>query len=253
MSVFVGCDSDDDFNPPNYVTFDRNVVNYAVTQNGTGSFEVTVYTANVTNADRTFSINVDPATTLASTAYNLPGSVTIPANTNEATFSVDLSDNGINNSGDSLIFSIGTSEGLYVGPPLKANITRNCQSDLNMEFEWTATSDQFEGELSGSDSFVRVTDTDNRYRTASGVFDFGYYCVAYGDCGPDDGARGTLALVDTCGMLSYEGADQFGDSWTISNVLVDGADLTFTWSSDYGETSTVTLTRSDGENWPALM
>ena len=253
MSVFTGCETDDDFNPPNFVTFDRNVVNYAVTQNGTGSFEVTVFAANVTNTDRTVTINVDPASTLASSAYSIPATVTIPANSNEATFTVDLTDDGISNSGDTLIFSLGTLEGLYVGAPLRANISRNCPSNLDVAFDWVATSSQFDGELTGSDAFVKVASTVNRYKTASGVFDFGYYCVAYGDCAEGDGARGTLTLVDTCGNLTYIGTDQYGDAWTISNVVVDESDLTFTWRSAYGETSTVTLTRTDGENWPVLM
>ena len=255
LSVFTGCEKDDDFNPPNFVTFDRNVVNYAVTQNGTGSFEVTVFAANVTNTDRTITINVDPASTLASSAYSIPATVTIPANSNEATFTVDLTDDGIDNAGNTLIFSLGTSEGMYVGAPFRANITRNCPSNLDVPFTWTAVSSQFAGTISGTDALVRVPNTVNQYKYQSGTFDFGYYCYAYEgeDPGCGEGAAGTLVLRDVCGTLSYTGTDQYGDAWTISNVVVDGSDLTFTWRSAYGETSTVTLTRTDGENWPVLM
>ena len=57
-TFFVGCSSDDDFTPPNYVTFAEGSMSYAVAQNGSGSFDVTVYTANITGSDRTFEVAV---------------------------------------------------------------------------------------------------------------------------------------------------------------------------------------------------
>lgn len=68
--------------------------------------------------------------------------------------------------------------------------------------------------------------------------------------GPGEIATG-VKLVDACGKLSFVGANQYGDTHTISNVVVNGNKLTFRWDTTYGEYGTTTLTKPTG-NWPAL-
>lgn len=133
-----------------------------------------------------------------------------------------------------------------------------CPSELNVPFTWVASDFFFQGTPLGdlgfpSGSDALVSDTGTTYTYQSGLFDFGYYCLVYygADPGCGQGASGSLRLTDICGALSYTGADQFGDPWVISNVSVNGDELTFTWESAYGERSTVTLTRTDGMNWPS--
>lgn len=126
---FVGCDSDDDFNPPNYVTFATNGIDFVVNENSSGSFDVTIFTANTTGSDRTFNIEVDESSTLNAAAYTMPATVTVPANTNEATFTVDVTDTNIDNSGDTLILNLGGADGLYTGAPLQVNVARFCEFD----------------------------------------------------------------------------------------------------------------------------
>lgn len=77
---------------------------------------------------------------------------------------------------------------------------------------------------------------------------FGAYSVWAGYASTSTGIR----LVDLCNTLSFTGANaQYGDTWSISNVVVNGNKLTFTWTTSYGEYATTTLTKSNG-NWPAL-
>ncbi len=64
---------------------------------------------------------------------------------------------------------------------------------------------------------------------------------------------GSLQLQDACNILSFTGADSFGDSYTIDNLTVDGSVLTIEWSNTYGESGTAVLTRTDGTNWPPLV
>lgn len=162
---------------------------------------------------------------------------------------------------DGRVFTDNNTNAIINGPfyrsPFRYNANVVCPSELEAEFTWVATDFFFQGSSlgnlgspSGSDKLVATTGTTYTYD--SGFFDFGYYCVVYGgaDPGCGDGAAGSLELADVCGKLTYIGADQFGDPWEISNVLVDGSNLTFTWESAYGERSTVTLTRTDGEDWP---
>lgn len=77
---------------------------------------------------------------------------------------------------------------------------------------------------------------------------FGAYSVWSGYAASSTGIR----LVDQCNTLSFAGANaQYGDTWAISNVVVNGNKLTFKWTTSYGEYATTTLTKTNG-NWPAL-
>lgn len=133
LSTVVACSNDDDFTPPNYVTFAENDMGFAVNENTSGSFDVTVFTANTTGSDRTFTINVDESSTLNSDSYTVPETVTVPGGSNEATFTVEITDTSISNSGETLVLSLGDEEGLHTGNPLAVEIARIC------EFEMTGT------------------------------------------------------------------------------------------------------------------
>lgn len=62
--------------------------------------------------------------------------------------------------------------------------------------------------------------------------------------------QGGLRLKEDCGSLFWEGTSQWGETYTIEGVTVSGADLTIVWENDYGESASVKLTRTDGEEWP---
>ena len=147
--------------------------------------------------------------------------------------------------------------GSFFNSPFRYRVGVVCPSNLqDISFSWVATDFFFQGgaedigPASGTDKLIASTPTTYTYE--SGFFDFGYYCLFYdgADPGCGSGAAGSLKLSDTCGKLSYQGADQYGDPWTITDVSVDGPVLQFTWESAYGEKSTVTLTRTDGMDWP---
>lgn len=125
-TLLVGCQYDDDFTPPNYVTFEDDEMDFAVDQNSSGSFDVTVYTANTTGSDRTFTINVDESSTINADSYSLPQTITVPANSNEATFTVDVTDNSIGDTGDTLVLELAEESGLSAGDPLTVNIAKIC-------------------------------------------------------------------------------------------------------------------------------
>ena len=128
--LFSGCTEDEQFSPPNYVTFESNEIAASVNEGSSSTVEVTLYTANVTGTERTFLINVDESSTLDPAAYTLPESVTVPAGTNEATFTVDVSDTNLSNTGDTLVLSLGDERDLSTGDPLTIDISRVCPIDL---------------------------------------------------------------------------------------------------------------------------
>lgn len=63
----------------------------------------------------------------------------------------------------------------------------------------------------------------------------------------DDGG---LRLNEDCGSLFWTGASQWGETYFIEAVTVNGADLTIAWSNDYGEGASCKITRTDGTEWP---
>lgn len=103
MPFFTGCESEE-FTPLNYVTFETGPIEVPEDLNGSTTREITVYTGNITGADRTFNINVGG--TLDAAAHNVPETITVPGGTNEVSFTLDVADVGIDPEGDKLILSI---------------------------------------------------------------------------------------------------------------------------------------------------
>ncbi len=122
-----GCSNDDDFTPPNYVTFEANELSFTVNQNSSESFDVTVYTANETSSDRTFTVMVDEASSINSEDYSVPATVTVPANSNEGTLTLEITDNTIADAGETLVLAFEGKEGLFLGEPLTINVLKLCE------------------------------------------------------------------------------------------------------------------------------
>lgn len=78
----------------------------------------------------------------------------------------------------------------------------------------------------------------------------GTYYSCYGTDSNGSLPLGDLRLLDIDGKLEWSGASQWGEVFSIDDLVVDGASLTFDWSNDYGEGGIVVLTRTDGTVWP---
>lgn len=128
LPAFVGCELEEDAQF-NYVTFGEQVLGLDVQEFESNSIEVTVYTANVAGSDRTFNISVDESSTLNAEAYNIPATVTIPANSNKATFTIEVSDNNLPPAGGTLVLEIEGEEGLLTGDPLELVVSKICEFD----------------------------------------------------------------------------------------------------------------------------
>lgn len=129
----------------------------------------------------------------------------------------------------------------------------SCPSDLGGEYAFTTTN---VGEPGGGTVAGPLTGTVTFTDTGGGIYDisdasFGGWLGLYGPS-DDDTSRG-VTLIDICGTLSFGGADQFAEIFTISEVAVTGNELSFHWENDYGEYGDTTLTRTDGTDWPPLV
>jgi len=232
-------------------------VDLPVAIEGGSSVDLEIGVTTQSSSDRTYSVTIDPSSTADPSEYNVPNSVTIPAGDFTGALTVvgnfDAIPDGVTNT---LVLNISEPSDGTLGQKnqVTVNLFRFCPSDLVAEFDWTATNYFFQGgavagESSGSDAFVAAEEA-GLYEIAGGFWDFGAYCIFYGDC--SGGAEG-LQLKEVCSKLSLIGTDQYGDSWDISNVTASGATLSFTYLSGYGEQADVTLTRTDGGEWPSTL
>lgn len=124
----------------------------------------------------------------------------------------------------------------------------SCPSFLGGTYEFSTVNGTVPGYTSPTPLTGTVTLTDiggGSYRISDASF--GVWQQIYGDTE----ATG-LILTDICNTISISGSDKYGESYTYSDLTVDGNKLTFTWINTYNEGGTTTLTRTDGTDWPLL-
>lgn len=81
---------------------------------------------------------------------------------------------------------------------------------------------------------------------------FGAYYAGYGTDAQGSLPNGDLRLRDVDNKLSITGLSQWDEAYTVTDVVVDGATLSFSWTNDYGEGANIVIVRDDGEDWPPL-
>ncbi len=125
------------------------------------------------------------------------------------------------------------------------SIVATCSSALAGEYAYSTVDYFCDGDaVTGT---ATLTETDPGKYTWDD-WAFGTYQACYG--GPAAG-WGSLELQDICNTLSINGLDGYDDTWSYSDISVDGNLLTFTWTNTYGEVGTTTLTNAAGD-WPPL-
>lgn len=159
LSLFTGCSYDDDYSPPNYVTFERdNSVDVGVDIDGSNTHEVTVYTANITGQDRTFDVEVGEASTLDASAYNVPATVTVPGGTNQGTFSVEVSDVNLGLTGKNLVLNLNETSELSTGDSYEINVTRTCVGrEFVIDFDFDGYASEMDYTIEDAEGNVLVT------------------------------------------------------------------------------------------------
>lgn len=124
LAVFNSCDSDE--SEFNYVTFDQPEYTKGVDVGGSESFDITIYTGQNVGSDTSFSIAVDPDSDAAAGSYELPSSVTVPSGTNEAKFTVNLSDVDLGIGINNLVLNFDALGEYFDGGSTTISYTQNC-------------------------------------------------------------------------------------------------------------------------------
>lgn len=211
--VFQGCTEDDaaatDFN---YATFETLTKNIEVAPGETLSTDVKVYVTQVSGADRTFNVVVDPTSTINMDYVTIPSTVTIPANSNfgTLTFETEGFDLDLSNARN-IKLKLVEENGLYTGKTLQVNVREFCT--LN-KVTLALILDRY-----GSETSWDIVDDNSGATVASG--------------GPyTDGSTSALQPVRNfilClpdGDYTFTIRDQYGDGMVTSATVVGSYILT---------------------------
>ena len=126
----------------NYITFESTAIDLGVTIDGSSEYEILVYTTQVTGTDRTFNLKVDTdATTADAAAYDVPATVTVPANSNVGVIRIGLNDVNIGD-GKDLVIDLEVDPGVFKGEATTISITQICDKNetfINILFDGYAS------------------------------------------------------------------------------------------------------------------
>tara|TARA_R100001369_G_scaffold38462_1_gene64154 strand:- start:3723 stop:4454 length:732 start_codon:yes stop_codon:yes gene_type:complete len=228
LGLATSCDYEDDFQNPDYVSLQfapAAGTNVGVEVGGTTNYDVKVYSANITNQDRTFNVVVLPTTTLSAGAYTVPGTVTIPGGTNEGTLSISVSDVELGLAGKSLFLGLEADPSFTAGSPLRINVARVCPGK---EFVVAFVFDGY------------ASETAWNLKDASGT------TVVTGGGYRDGLASTSRSLCLAQGTYTFTVTDSFGDGLTYPNLgsitLSYAGAVLETISGDYGDGTSVEIT-----------
>lgn len=126
-----------------------------------------------------------------------------------------------------------------------------CPSSLEGEVDYSTNTVTWCDLGIGTGTASLVKSSGSTYKVDGADFDWGAYSVCYGPGGALP--SGSLELLDDCNQISIIGESQWGEKYTINSLEVKGTELTMDWVNDYGEAGVTTLTRKDGQDWPALV
>ena len=254
--------SGNEFNLTDYLSGEENIpVNYTVTTNGEG----------VSNINSFISHNGGAPNDLGSlTSFPAMNSINIV----DAAAACGISADDLV-AGDYFTVSfdgVTTASGQFgTGAGFRIDVVEVFKSALAGVFDAVSTStnqgagigwDDCDGnEWTGVVEWERehtLPEDDGVYRVLSiapttEVFEDASHGAYYGCYDTDAQANlpnGDLRVTDTDGVLAIVGASQWGEVYSVSNVVVDGTVLTFNWTNDYGEGAAIQLTRQDGVAWP---
>lgn len=215
-------DTIDDFDAPAFATFASDPVVVSLPDGAQETKEITIYTANKTSSDRVIDVVVTEATDADPASYNVPSSVTIPANSNEAKLAIDFTSVNLElTSEKKLVLRLTQTDGLNVGEDLVIGMSQSCPSG-EAKVKITLGFDSWPEEAAW-----RILDSTGATVLASAdPFNYGAYT----------GASGSLDVVQCLpnGTYTIQIFDQYGDGGTTYTITSDGTQVLSLGGGDYG-------------------
>lgn len=156
MSVFVfsNCTKETKFTENlSYISFEAATPTIIVQKGGSTTTDIHIYTTQTSGSDRVFEVEVVEASTTASPdAYTVPATVTVPANSNDGTLMVTVSDNNLGEDPVTLVLQV-TGTDLLIGNQASLDLLLFCPFDPTLTIgSYHAVSDGW-----GVDGNVTIT------------------------------------------------------------------------------------------------
>lgn len=195
-----------------YITFEESSLSYVIDEGSTFNTEFTIFTASNVGSDTTLDLTVTGSLDAAN--YSVPSSVTIPANTNEVTFSVSITENNLDKiNGETMSINLSTPDGFFTGiTDLSIVVNVFCPSQIAGSYLYS----------DGNGKNATIT-------TGTGVNNF----IISGD-----NAFGTdyaIRINDQCGAITVTGGDiedNFGLAVSGTGTVMDNGDIVMTYTAE---------------------
>jgi hypothetical protein len=186
--------------------------------------------------------------------------IKIPAYTTTASGTIKILSDDLKEKDENIVLQIGDEKTANSSfSPVKISfIISDCFSSLGGKYSYVTTNCyspgppiiNAAGPFTGTVEFKQTSDI-SVYEISDASF--GGWLGLYGPAtDPVNNTANGVSLKDLCGKISLEGKDQANEVFTLSNLLINGSEMSFRWQNDYGEYGQTTLKRDDGTNWPPL-
>ncbi len=205
---------------PAYVTFAKFAYSTGVDPGASTSYDIKVFTADVTGADRSFDLTVD-GSGAASGSYTVPASVTIPAGSNEATFTVALSDTNLGIGVNKILISFDHADGYSNSKATTLSYIQNCTEitgtlDFNFDYYSSETGWYITDALDGvvvekaEGSYADGQWTASESITLCAGRDYTLHVTDYYSDGMNDGTNLGDYTLTIGGVVKVTGGGNFG-------------------------------------------
>jgi hypothetical protein len=114
LSFFNSCTDEVEAPQTNYITFGDSAYRMGIDPGASATVVIPVYTANITGADRVYDLTSGATSTAPAGSFTLPSSITIPAGTNKAELSINVTDTNLDCFNE-LVVDFPITEGLSNG------------------------------------------------------------------------------------------------------------------------------------------
>ena len=137
ITTLTGCEEAAEPTGIAFITFEEPSKSYILDEGTTLNTEYTIYTASNVSSDTTLDLAVTGS--LAAANYTVPATVTIPAGSNQGTFSVSITENNLDKiNGETMVIGFTTPNGFYSGETeLSIKIDVFCPSQIAGSYVYT--------------------------------------------------------------------------------------------------------------------
>jgi hypothetical protein len=225
ISAFVFSSCEDEVEAPGtpFVAFESNIGDVTVAPGAPLTKTINVYSANTTGSDRSVNLVVKDNSTIGSSSYTMPSSITIPANASSASFDIVFVEDGLELIQDQVLAVAMESSELYTGEDISLNVAKGCAPGSS-KLKIALTIDAYPEEV-----YWRIRNASTGEYILASQASPGYGGLA----GITEGTIQTDAACLPAGDYLFEIFDQYGDGGGACNITIDGVQI-FATSGAYG-------------------